>query len=318
MIIKHFAITRLMISWNEQQVLSDIKNYPDMSRAQERLNSRVRNVNSFYIPSMNSQTNDQFENIFLIDRIHKDLDYSAFNFHKLKNCKILCQESHRSHDENLSQFYSENQLEEQEKDQAFKTIQLADGTKKKIEILSALSVNDNYKTGCHNELQNYVSKKYSDLDLIITTRMDTDDAIQKNYVQNIQNIAYDRKSRMFIDHRSVLSAQIRNYCPPQIKTFKEFRYGGSSGTMMLSTAFKPSQFQTYNCYSAGHHDICSRFRVQERHRIEDMAGLYLHWRGNMTKNRLGTHTFRENTPQVKDYFPFLHDYDNKSNCHNFR
>ena len=316
--IKHFVITRLMICWNGQQSLSDITRYPDTQESQRRLDSRTRVVNNFYIPSMNSQTNDEFENIFLIDRLHKDLDYSGFDFHKLKNCKILCEDSHRTLDSNLLQFYNENPLTEQEKDQGFKTIELTDGTKKNIEILSALTTKDEYETGCHNELQDYISERYSDLDLIVTTRVDTDDAIQKNYIQNIQDVVYEKKTNMFIDHRSVLSAQIRNYSPPQIKTFKEFSYGGSRGTMMLSTAFKPQEFEKYNCYRGGHNNMCGRFEVRNRHRIEDMGGLYLHWRGNMTRNRLGTHTFRENTPQVKKYFPFLHDYDGTSNEHGFR
>ena len=307
-----------MICWDERQSLSDIKQYPNTQESQRRLDSRTKIVNNFYIPSINSQTNHEFENIFLIDRLHKDLDYSGFDFHKLKNCKILCQESHRSSDPSLLQFYKENPLTEQEKDRGFKTIELADGTKKNIEILSLLTTKDKYETGCHNELQEYISQRYSDLDLVVTTRLDTDDAIQKNHIQNIQDVVYDKKMSMFIDHRSVLSAQIRNYSPPQIKTFKAFTYGGSRGTMMLSTAFKPNEFKQYNCYRTGHTTMCGRFEVNHRHRIEKLGGLYLHWRGNITRNRLGTHTFRENTPEVKNLFPFLHDYDGVSNEHNFR
>ena len=316
--IKHLVITRLMICWNGQQSLSDIEQYPNMRKAQQRLNTRIRIVNSFYIPSINSQTNDQFENVFLIDRLHKDLDYSRFDFHKLKNCKILCEDSHRSFDPYLSQFYTENPLTKQEKDQGFKTIKLTNGTEKNIEILSALTASDKYETGCHKELQGYISERYSDVDFVIATRLDTDDAIQKNHIQNIQDVVYDKKRSMFIDHRSVLSAQIRNYSPPQIKTFKKFLYGGSGGTMMLSTAFRPQEFERYNCYRVGHNQMCEKFGVNHRHRIEEPGGLYLHWRGNMTKNRLGKHTSLENTPEVKNLFPFLHDYDGVSNEHNFR
>ncbi len=306
-----------MICWNEQQSLSDIRRYPDTQESQRRLDSRARIVNNFYIPSMNSQINHEFENIFLIDRLHKDLDYSGFDFHKLKNCKILCQDCHRSADSNILQFYNENPLTEQEKDQGFKTIELNDGTKKNIEILSAMTTKDKYETGFSKELQDYISERYADLDLIVTTRVDTDDAIQKNHVQNIQDVVYDKKTTMFIDHRSVLSAQIRNYSPPQIKTFKEFRYRGSRGTMMLSTAFKPHEFEKYNCYRSGHNQIRRRFKTG--HKIETRGGLYLHWRGNVTKGiRLGCHTRLENTPEVKNYFPFLHDYDGESNEHNFR
>ncbi len=307
-----------MICWDERQSLSDIKQYPNTQESQRRLDSRTKIVNNFYIPSINSQTNHEFENIFLIDRLHKDLDYSGFDFHKLKNCKILCQDCHRTADSNLLQFYNENPLTEQEKDQGFKTIELTDGAKKNIEILSALTKKDKYETGCSNELQDYILERYSDLDLIVTTRLDTDDAIQKNYVQNIQDVVYEKKTNMFIDYRSVLSAQIRNYSPPQVKTFKALSYGGVRGTMMLSTAFKPQQFEKYNCYVAGHNHTCGKFEVNNRHKIEDLAGLYLQWRGNMTKNCLGTHTFRENTPEVKNLFPFLHDYDGVSNEHNFR
>lgn len=307
-----------MICWNGQQSLSDIEQHPNTREAQQRLNARIRIVNNFYIPSINSQTNDQFENVFLIDRLHKDLDYSRFDFHKLKNCKILCEDSHRTLDPHLSRFYTENPLTRQEKGQGFKTIKLADGTEKNIEILSALTTSDKYETGCHKELQGYISERYSDADLIIATRLDTDDAIQKKLIQNIQDVVYDKKTSMFIDHRSVLCAQIRNYSPPQIKTFKKFSYGGSRGTMMLSTAFRPEQFERYNCYRTGHNQMCGKFAVNRRHRIEELGGLYLHWRGNMTRNRIGCHTRLENTPEVKNLFPFLHDYDGVSNEHNFR
>ena len=316
--IKHLIITRLMICWNEQQSLSDIEQYPNTKAAQQRLNSRTKVVNNFYIPAINSQTNDQFENVFLIDRLHKDLDYSGFDFHKLKNFTILCEDSHRNCDPHLEKFYTENPLSKQEKDNGFKTIKLSDGTEKNIEILSALTTDDKYETGCHKELGAYIPERYSDVDFIITTRLDTDDAIQKNHIQNIQDVVYDKKTSMFIDHRSVLSAQIRNYSPPQIKTFKEFSYGGRRATMMLSTAFKPDEFERYNCYRAGHHHMCDKFKVNHRHRIEELGGLYLHWRGNMTRNRIGTHTKLENTPEIKNCFPFLHEYDGVSNEHNFR
>ena len=316
--IKHLIITRLMISWNAQQSLSDIEQYPNMQKAQQRLNSRINIVNNFYIPAINSQTNDQFENIFLIDRLHKDLDYSGFHFYKLKNCKILCEDSHRTLDPHLAQFYTQNPLTEQEKDNGFKTIKMADGTEQDIQILSASASSDKYQTGFHNEAQNYVTKEYSDTDFIVTTRLDTDDAIQKNHIQNIQDVVYDKKRSMFIDHRSVLCAQVRNYLPPQIKTFKKFSYGGSRGTMMLSTTFRPNEFKQYNCYRDGHTSMCGKFEVNHRHRIEKLGGLYLHWRGNMTKNRIGCHTRLENTPEVKNLFPFLHDYDGVSNEHNFR
>ena len=171
--------------------------------------------------------------------------------------------------------------------------------------------------GVGQELRGYIAEKYSDSDFIITTRIDTDDAIQKNHIQNIQDVAHDKKTTMFVDHRFVLSAQIRNYSPPQIKTFKNFSYNGHTATMMLSTVFKPDEFKKYNCYCSDHLHIRRVFETG--HRIEEMGGLYLHWRGNVTKKiRLGTHTALENTPEIKNRFPFLHNYDGTSNEHNFR
>ena len=320
--IKHLVVTRLMICWNTQQLLSDIASYPDTRRAQERLNSRIKVLNNFYIPAMNSQTNDQFENIFLIDRLHKDLDYSSFDFHKLNKCKILCLDSHRGAESAdggayLKEFYAQNPLVGKEKDHGFKTIELSNGIKKNIEILCASSTNSDWEPGVSLELQSYLSQRSNDVDFFVTTRIDTDDAIQKNHIQNIQDVVYDKKTTMFIDHRKVLSAQIRNYSPPQIKTFKEFSYHGRTATMMLSTVFRPHEFEKYNCYRTGHNQIRRKFKTG--HKIDTLGGLYLHWRGNMTKAiRLGCHTRLENTPEVKNLFPFLHDYDGVSNEHNFR
>ena len=80
--IKHIIVTRLMVCWSDKQILSDINNPDRLKDTQKRLDSRIKLLNNFYIPSMNSQTNNDFENIFLIDRLHKDLDYSQFNFNK--------------------------------------------------------------------------------------------------------------------------------------------------------------------------------------------------------------------------------------------
>ena len=78
-----------MVCWSDKQILSDINNPNRLQDTQRRLDSRIKLLNSFYIPSMESQTNKNFENIFLIDRLHKDLDYSQLDLNKL-NCKLLC------------------------------------------------------------------------------------------------------------------------------------------------------------------------------------------------------------------------------------
>ena len=281
-----------MVCWSDKQILSDINNPDRLKDTQKRLDSRIKLLNNFYIPSMNSQTNNDFENIFLIDRLHKDLDYSQLNFNK-KNHKIVC----------LNRLWK-SRLE---------TNPTVENTLDEFDKNRPPSTEEGFSVP---SLQDYILQTYPDIDLIISTRIDTDDAIQKNFVDNIQNAARQTKKTMFIDYRSVISAQVRNYSPPQIKTFKTFSYGGKDGTMMLSTACKPEEFDKYHCYVRGHRHIGRSFKTRQK--IDDIGGLYLQWRGNMTKSRLGTHTKLENAEKTKDYFPFLHDYDGKCNVHRFR
>lgn len=281
-----------MVCWSDKQILSDINNPDRLKDTQKRLDSRIKLLNNFYIPSMNSQTNNDFENIFLIDRLHKDLDYSQLNFNK-KNHKIVC----------LNRLWK-SRLE---------TNPTVENTLDEFDKNRPPSTEEGFSVP---SLQDYILQTYPDIDLIISTRVDTDDAIQKNFVDNVQNVARQTKKTMFIDYRSVLSAQVRNYSPPQIKTFKTFSYGGRDGTMMLSTVCKPEEFEKYSCYVRGHRHTGRVFETRKR--IEDIGGLYLQWRGNMTKSRLGTHTKLENAEKTKDYFPFLHDYDGKCNVHRFR
>ena len=286
-----------MVCWSDKQILSDINNPDRLKDTQKRLDSRIKLLNNFYIPSMNSQTNNDFENIFLIDRLHKDLDYSQFNFNK-KNHKILCLNRLWNPSAGPDKDALDNSIDDFDKNRPPSAEEGSSGI-----VLS-------------DSLQDYILQTYPDIDLIISTRIDTDDAIQKNFVDNIQNTARQTKKTMFIDYRSVISAQVRNYSPPQIKTFKTFSYGGRDGTMMLSTVCKPEEFDKYHCYVRGHRRIGREFKTRKR--IEDIGGLYLQWRGNATKSRLGTHTKLENTEKIKDYFPFLHDYDGKCNVHRFR
>ncbi len=324
-----------MTCWSGQQILSDINN-PNLSEdTQKRLDSRIKVFNNFYIPSMNSQTNNDFENIFIIDRLYKDLDYSQFHFNKL-NHKIIClnriQHEKWGHGEidMLQEFYKDHPPSSEERSSGVKNVDLTDGTSTSILLPFSQTEqslgHEQYKKNLEHErfynidfgpqLEDYVSQAYPDIDLMITTRVDTDDAIQKNFVDNIQNIVRKTKKSMFIDYRSVISAQVRSYSPPQVKTFKTFIYKGKDGTMMLSTVFEPKEFQKYHCYRGGHRNTARAFKRTQR--IEDVGGLYLHWKGNVTKPRLGTSTSLENTAKIKDYFPFLYDYDGKCNELRFR
>ena len=70
--MQHFIVTRLMLNIREK-------------KNQKYLDSRAKIFNDFYVRSMLSQTNKNFENIILIDPIYKNLDYSLFNFKSLNH-----------------------------------------------------------------------------------------------------------------------------------------------------------------------------------------------------------------------------------------
>lgn len=76
MFFKHYIITRLLINFRRKK------------QNQDYLDFRAKIFNKFYVKSMINQTNQNFENIFLIDSNYKNLDYSKFNFDKL-NCRIV-------------------------------------------------------------------------------------------------------------------------------------------------------------------------------------------------------------------------------------
>ena len=80
MSFKHYIITRLMLNIGEE-------------KDQEYLDYRAELFNNFFLKSMLSQTNKNFENIFLIDPIYENLDYSKFKFEDL-NYKIIISDKH--------------------------------------------------------------------------------------------------------------------------------------------------------------------------------------------------------------------------------
>jgi hypothetical protein len=194
-VFKHYIITRF---WCEN---------PNIKNPHKWIESRVDLFNKFYIKSINSQSNQNFEVILLVSRKYIDYDFHSmgFNLNEIKY-KIICLEDFIL---NPSIILTENELHSQ---------------------------------------------------YIITTRLDSDDMLSKNFIKRTQSVAVPNT---IIDHSH------------SFMTFddlsRSIKVSHNYNSTFLSTVFAPLNIKDKHCYSSSHNRLFKKFH--NKFSFNNTAGL---------------------------------------------
>jgi len=104
------------------------------------------------------------------------------------------------------------------------------------------------------EIKDALKKNFNikDNDFVLTTRMDSDDMIQKDFVKGIQNSAKQADSDCIVDFKKIIMMSIDD------KSYRVRSYTANS--MFLSTKTKLKNFEKFGCYSGKHGQLHERFK----------------------------------------------------------